>query len=209
MEELIGIAGLLTLGAITPGPNNVLVMREGARAGFLRALPTLFAIIAGVLLLLTLVAAGAAPLLAARPWLARAVTLAGSLFLGLLGGRLVIDSSRARDRDPANHSATDDAPRSASAGIWGPFVFQFLNPKAWILVATLVSAARSSSNLAVFPHLTILFGVITAVCLSLWACLGSMLMRALDHGRRRAWFDRTSGGLLIAFAAILSWSTIA
>ena len=45
MEALISIVGLITVGAITPGPNNLVVMQTAARRGFVGALPDIAGIV--------------------------------------------------------------------------------------------------------------------------------------------------------------------
>lgn len=58
MTSLLAIAGLLFVAAGTPGPNNLVVMRTAAAAGFIGALPAVGGVVLGGLALLAVVATG-------------------------------------------------------------------------------------------------------------------------------------------------------
>ena len=102
MDALIGVAGLVAVAAITPGPNNLVVMRTAAHSGFMGALPAIAGIVAGGLAMLLLVIAGVGVLFAAEPRLYSLITVGGGVYLCWLGVGLVKDSFA----DPAGHRAT-------------------------------------------------------------------------------------------------------
>jgi threonine/homoserine/homoserine lactone efflux protein len=202
MEGLIGAlagaAGLLLAGAITPGPNNFVVMREAARAGWPGALRAIAGIVAGGLALLAVVVAGAGAVFAAEPALAAVTTAAGCLYLAWVGVRLIAAAGR-----PEEDEVGPEGGRGLPAGVRGLFVFQFLNPKAWVLVLTATSAARSQGGLAALAGLAVLMVAIPAVCLTLWSAFGLLMTRRLRSPAVRAWFDRSMGGLLVVSALLL------
>ena len=59
MNTYYAVAALIALGALTPGPNNLVVLGAGARGGLWAALPPIAGIVAGSLAMLAVVAAGA------------------------------------------------------------------------------------------------------------------------------------------------------
>ncbi len=59
MEALIGAAGAIAAAALTPGPNNFVVMRTAARGGLAGALSAIAGVVLGSLALLAVVVAGA------------------------------------------------------------------------------------------------------------------------------------------------------
>ncbi len=95
MEDLIAAAGALVAAALTPGPNNFVVMRAAARGGLIRALPPIAGIVLGSLALLAVVAAGAGAAFEAEPRLEPALAIAGCLYLVYLGIRLLASGSGA------------------------------------------------------------------------------------------------------------------
>jgi threonine/homoserine/homoserine lactone efflux protein len=219
MEPLIGAAGALAAAALTPGPNNFVVMRTAARRGLTGALSAIAGIILGSLAMLAVVVAGAGAAFAAVPRLRAALAVAGCSYLVFLGARLVagagagagagaqgrLDAAPVRRPDRAaavtvqRQARQEDLP----AGATGLFGFQFVNPKSWILVLTVAAAAPAEGGpLAQFARLAPLFAVIPAAALLLWAALG-VAAKGLAGGPAGAWLDRVLGGLLVVSALAL------
>ena len=194
MNTLLAVAALITVGAVTPGPNNFIVFRTAAKAGLARTLPAIAGIVLGSLGLLLLAAAGGAAVFDTLPGLRLGFTLAGCLYLVWLGLRMVADSF-APKKD-------GQAALRLPAGLGGLAGFQFLNPKSWVLVLTAVAAMPPSSPLRLL-ELAALFVLIPAACLLLWSSCGTLMMRALSSGNAASWFDRAMGGALAASAAAL------
>ncbi|MCI0674064.1 MAG: LysE family transporter [Myxococcaceae bacterium] len=190
-------AGLVAVGAVTPGPNNLVVMRAAARSGLAGALPAILGIVLGGLALLAVVAAGGAALFDLVPRSRWAVTFVGCLYLAWLGGALVVSSFRVTGADGST------GPAEQSGGAAALFGFQFLNPKSWVMALTATSAVQASGSVAGFVQLAALFVLIPTVCLLAWSSLGALLTSALRRPDVRAWFDRAMGCLLFASALLL------
>jgi threonine/homoserine/homoserine lactone efflux protein len=192
MQSLIAAAGFIAAAAITPGPNNLLVMRAAAGGGTVNALPAIAAIVLGSLALLGLVAAGAGTVFERYPVVRTSITICGALYLGWLGLRLVL-STAGEERESA-----------LPVGAASVFVLQFLNPKGWVMVLTAVAAVHAHmSAVAVFAWLAMLFIAILTASLLLWSFFGTQLAKHLARPRFRVWFDRSMGGLLVACAILL------
>jgi threonine/homoserine/homoserine lactone efflux protein len=193
MPALIGAAGLITVAAITPGPNNLVVMHVAARAGVIAALPIIVATVLGSIALLVLVAAGAGALLEAQPVLATILTVAGCLYLSWMGLVLIVRTS-----------AESSTGRALPEHPLGMFAFQFVNPKAWVMVVTASAALNADMDAhTAFIALAALFVSIPTLCLLLWSALGARLTSRLERRSFRVWFDRVMGFLLIVFSALL------
>lgn len=198
MNAVAGIAGLLFVAVITPGPNNLIVMREAARAGWSAALRASLGIIGGSMALLVLVIGGVGSALAGKPGLSTAIAAAGCLYLTLLGGQLISQSFNPRPQPEAG------AQPLLPSGAASLFAFQFLNPKAWITTLTAVSAAQASVGAkSALPLLVTLLLLISVPSLALWSSCGVMLTRCLERQLFRVWFDRSAGGLLLGSALLL------
>jgi threonine/homoserine/homoserine lactone efflux protein len=216
MEALIGAAGAIAAAALTPGPNNFVVMRTAARGGIAAALPAIAGVVLGSLVLLGVVVAGAGAAFDAVPHLRVALTIAGCLYLVYLGVRLLRGGSGGgKERAPARapqdaqdgkHMENVQAARETSqaaksqerlpAGVAGLFGFQFLNPKSWVLVLTATAATPAGSGgLARFGGLAVLFAVIPTACLLLWAALGKATAVAATTEPGTAKHERAEAGL--------------
>ncbi len=199
MEPLIGAAGVLAAAALTPGPNNFVVMRTAARRGLAGVLPAIAGIILGSLAMLAVVLAGAGAAFAAEPRLRATLAVAGSLYLAFLGARLLAGGA-----DSAAAAGRLEREEALPAGAAGLFGFQFVNPKSWILVLTVAAAAPAQAGpLAQFARLAPLFVVIPAGALLLWSAMGSAAAKRLKGHPGAVWLDRALGGLLVASALLL------
>lgn len=204
MEEMIGLIGLLTVGAISPGPNNVLVLRESARGGWPAAARVIAGVVAGGLSLLALCSLAAETASKRLPGLADAASVAGAALLAAWGGWIVVASFR----DAGSPAESTSGGAATGAGAWTALVFQFVNPKAWLLMLTLVSATRASESLSL-PALAVLFAAIATSCLALWSALGKVIHDRLEKRRTRRRVDRLMGFLLLAFAVLLAAGAMA
>jgi len=188
MSSLVPVIGILFAAAITPGPNNVIVMEAGARSGIGAALVATVGVVAGSLLLLALVTVGVGAAVERWPAIQLALSIAGGMYLAWLGISLVMRSG----------SRVANAPGSAlPATPLGIAMFQLLNPKAWILVTT---AATAMPDMRDTSTLALLLVVVTTVCLALWGTAGALSARVLARPAARLWFDRGMGALMAIFA---------
>ena len=190
METLLAVTGFVIVAAITPGPNNFIVMTAAARGGMGGAIPAITGVVLGSLGLLVLVWLGGGVAFAEVAGLRAGLAIAGSAYLAWLGLRMLWQS---HDVAGPRH---DGLPRTAT----GVAVFQFLNPKGWVMIVTATAAVSGTGSLVVLG--AILVGV-TSVCLMLWAGAGSALAGLLASPRPKRRFDWVMGGLLIGSAVLL------
>jgi threonine/homoserine/homoserine lactone efflux protein len=194
MNPLLAACGLLCVAAITPGPNNLVVLRAAGHAGLRGALPAIVGIVCGGLLLLAVMALGAGAMFATHPPLRRWAGMIGALYLVWLGVSLCVAGIALR-RAAATSAALP-------AGILGLIGFQFLNPKSWVIVLS-VLAAMPATGLRDYLPLAGLFVLIPTLCLLLWAALGAWLARWLVRPTVRRTVDIVMGALLVACAFLL------
>lgn len=188
MLLLLSISGLIFVSAITPGPNNVIVLQRAMTHGARGAVAAIVAIVVGGVLMFALAQFGLAALLDAQPALRDALLLAGVAYLAWLGLRMM----RAREDLPAAHAARGNAAMLVA--------FQFANPKAWTLVVTTVAAYEAQATHTASGALTLplLFAAIASASLFAWALFGQLAQRHLRSPVARRRFDRGMGALLIA-----------
>lgn len=196
MDHLLAIAGLLGVAAITPGPNNLVILRAAGRGGLRGAMPALLGVVLGGLLLLAVAALGAGGAFVAQPWLREGIAAGGALYLIWLGGSLVAAGIAPRRGDGARGGPP------LPAGTLGLIGFQFLNPKSWVMVLTVLAALPASGPRGYLP-LAALFVLIPGACLLLWAALGARLARWLAQAMFRRGVDIVMGALLVGCAGLL------
>lgn len=191
MNAVAGVAGLVAIAAVTPGPNNFIVLRAASRVGIRGTWPAIAGVVLGGLLVLAAALAASDAAFAAAPGLHTVVGVAGCLYLAWLGLGLLRHAGRRSD-GPARGLPAASVP--------GLVAFQFLNPKSWVMVMTAIGATPADAP--VWP-LAVVFTAIPATCLTLWAIAGAALARWLARPRVAAWVDRGMGALLLATALAL------
>ncbi|NVB80173.1 MAG: LysE family transporter, partial [Kofleriaceae bacterium] len=137
--------------------------------------------------------AGVGVVFSAAPQLRAVIAILGAVYLMWLG--ISVATSHGRASSPT--VAPDN--QSRLRGTLWLFMFQFLNPKGWVMVLTATSAAADSG----FWNLAIVFSLVPAACLAVWTALGTALSHALTRTAIAIWFDRAMGATLVASAIAL------
>jgi threonine/homoserine/homoserine lactone efflux protein len=191
------VIGVLVVAAITPGPNNFMVMEASARGGAAAASSVVLGIVLGSLGLLTLVSLGVGSLIHTYPRLSLVLSLIGAAYLAWLGASLIFRRAG---------TGVGENRHGMPTSLCGVAMFQLFNPKAWMLITTAVAAIGGAGNVL---RLAALIVVISSTCLSIWALAGTASSRWLSRPRYRIWFDRTMGALLVLSAAGIIFDALA
>jgi len=195
LDQIIAFAIFAGVAAGTPGPSNVMLTAVGASVGWLRGLPCLLGVAAGMGALIFVSAFGLGGVLLAFPMAVPVMKAAGTLFLIYLAWKI------------ASSTGVAQASNDGAVGFWAAAGFQWVNPKAWMagIGAAAASLGAAHENVAWDSMLLGATFAATAliVCIP-WLGFGSLIRRALvDPGRRRV-FNMIMGGLLAA-SAIMFW----
>jgi threonine/homoserine/homoserine lactone efflux protein len=198
MDALITLAPLATfafVSSITPGPNNIMLTSAGIWFGFRRSIPHMLGITVGFGVLLGICAAGIGALVMAVPSLQTALKIAGSGYLLYLAWQMRAMNFD-RKVEQAHHPMT----------FIGAALFQFLNPKAWVMAITGGSAFLPNimpvwMAIAVY---CLVFCAVNLPCISVWAGAGALLRRFLAQP---LWQKVFCGVMmaLTAYSALAIW----
>lgn len=195
MELLLPLVSFAFVSSITPGPNNVMLSASAVAFGLKRTLPHLAGVAIGFAGLLALCGSGIGTLIGELPAAGIALKSLGSAYLIYLAWSL----RNALAPRPVTSSAR---PMTFMEAV----LFQFVNPKAWVMALTAVSAFVPE----VEPRwlgVGIVCGVFTLVnvpCISTWAVLGATLRRWLAHDRWRRGFSAAIV-VLMCYAGVAIW----
>ena len=192
MTSFLAVLTIVFVAAITPGPNNFIVMSASLRGGVTAAVPAIAGVIAGSIALLVLVWAGAGTLFEMFPEIQSVLRIAGAAYLIWLGFCLVWRANGLGD-------GVDE--RTLPATTWGVAGFQLLNPKSWVLVITAI--ATVGGTLVSMVVLALTFVAVMGLCLTVWSVAGQLISRWLVDQRSRRRFDTVMGVLLMGSAAML------
>ena len=184
LEQLIGFSVFAFVACVTPGPNNVLLTAVGGSRGIRRGLPTLMGVVFGFALMLFLVAMGVGRTVLALDHLSGMVRWVGAAFLLWLAWNIA-------SAPVANASASDNAvpKRRDATGFVGAALFQWVNPKAWLVCVGAMSTYLSPRESLVVQATTfaVVFLVAGFAGSFPWLAFGSFIRWVLhEPGHARA-----------------------
>jgi threonine/homoserine/homoserine lactone efflux protein len=198
LNVTLGPLALFALVAsITPGPNNLLLMRSGARFGVRRTTQHMLGIQAGMVMLLVLSHLGVGAVLLALP--SAMTVLHWACFVYLLWLALVIFRDARRESGAGSQPATESArPMTLPQAL----TFQLINPKAWIMSITAVSAFHGAGAPG-WRDLAVVILVATAIgsnSMLVWTIWGAAIDRLLTRPAARRYFGYSMALLVLVTA---------
>jgi threonine/homoserine/homoserine lactone efflux protein len=184
------------VASITPGPNNLLLMRSGALFGVRRSLWHLAGVQAGFAGLVVLAHLGAAALLMALPGVFGVLRWACFVYLLWLAWLILRDAR-------SSAKTTREAPERARPMRFGEaLLFQLINPKAWMMALTVGSAFYGGLAPS---HLDLATAILVSMCIGgpsmlVWTLWGASIDRVLRRPAARRMFGYAMAALVAATA---------
>ena len=183
---MLAFAGFAFVSSITPGPNNAMLLASGVNYGFRRTVPHIAGISLGCVAMLVLVGLGLGRVFEAVPLVYGVLRYAGAAYLLWLAWTI----ARA---GPMAGRLAGGQPMT----FWQAAAFQWVNPKAWIMVVGAVTtyAPRDAfaQNVAVQA---VLLGLVNLPIICVWAGCGTALRPFLSHPGRVRVFNGAMALLL-------------
>lgn len=183
--SLLALAGFAFVTSITPGPNNLMLLASGTQFGWRRSLPHLLGISFGFGVMLALVGLGLGEVFNRYPVLHAVLKWASLAYLLYLAARVATAAAPGADGKAGSSSRP--------MGFVAAALFQVVNPKAWAMALTAVTAY---SELGV-AALTAIFVAVNLPCCGSWALLGEQMRRWLHRPRALQVFNWTAAGLMV------------
>lgn len=187
-EVVIGIFLFSFVLGIKPGPNNAMLLLSGANYGFTRTLPHLLGVIVGLVAMFLATGFGLGGFFQLYPEVLYYLKLVALVYLLYLSWQMAFSKAVA---------AADPATARPLSFVQG-FLFQWVNPKAWIVALTAMALyVDSSAPILSVLLISLIFGVALVPCLSVWAFFGKSLRSFLDDPYRLRVFNLLMGMLLV------------
>lgn len=188
-ELLTALAGFALVSSITPGPNNMMLMASGANFGFWRSLPHMFGIGVGFTVMIVLVGLGLIGLFDAFPFSYTLLKIFSVTYLLWLAWKIA-------NAAPPKSGETGGSPMTFVQAA----LFQWVNPKAWSMALTAITAYAPERTVWSIFLVAIVFGAINLPSVSTWTVLGQQIRRLLDRPRWLRTFNIAMAILLILSA---------
>ena len=172
------------VAAVTPGPSNIMLTAAGAQAGVVRGLPCLFVVPLGV-----------GSVVLARPLALAALHWGGAAVLLWLAWKIATAEPR-----------LESAPAREPVGYLGATVFQWVNPKSWLVTASAAGTFLTPDAASPGVQAAALAGLFVVAALPsgfVWLAFGALVQRALLNPRRVRIFNIAMGMLLAASIVLI------
>ena len=171
-ELIVAISVYYVIMFATPGPNNSILTASGIKFGFVRTIPNILGVPSGHAIQLTLVCLGLGGLFAQFPILLNVLKYAGAVYLLYLAWKMLgsLKVSNAEDK-------------GAPLKYYEAIMFQFVNPKAWVICITAVSLFYPQNEHIVLSTFFMVFmaTIINLPSISMWAFGGSVIRQYLRN----------------------------
>jgi threonine/homoserine/homoserine lactone efflux protein len=176
------------VSSITPGPNNLMLLTSGVNFGFRRTIPHMLGVGLGFALMVALVGVGLDVIFSRFPSLLPTMRYLGAAYMLWLAGKLAL----AGPIGEADY-------RGNPLGFFGAAAFQWINPKAWVIaVSALTAYAVSEDYTRSVVIVALVFGIVTMPCIVAWVSFGTAMRRVLANPRFIRPFNITMALLLAA-----------
>jgi threonine/homoserine/homoserine lactone efflux protein len=189
LSTFISMAIFAFIGAVTPGPVNIIATSTAARFGFRGALPHVLGATVGYTLVVFLMGVGLGSLILVIPEISMTMQYLGAGFLLYMAYRIASAST------PGN--IPDDGRRNPPSFFLGCLV-QVLNPKAWLVSMSGVGLFVTA-NAPFSLYLMVFCSISFCACfagVAIWAASGQVIGRYLSGHKRQPVFNILMGSLL-------------
>ncbi len=187
-EILIALIGFAFASSITPGPNNLMLMASGANYGLRRTVPHMLGISLGHAFMVVMVGVVLLKVFDTYPVLNIVLKVLSAAYMTWLAWKIA-------NAVPPEAQKVEGKPFTflQAAG------FQWVNPKAWFMAITAISAYAPQDKGVLFGSLlvAVIFSATNLPSVTVWAWMGVQVRRWLGTARRLRVFNVTMAVLLV------------
>jgi threonine/homoserine/homoserine lactone efflux protein len=187
VQQALAFFLFAVVAAITPGPSNLILTSTGAAVGVMRGLPSLCGVAVGMGLMMFLVAFGLGSLVLASPVMLQVLKWCGVGFLLWLSWKI------------ATAGVSTATAGKDHIGFWQAAMFQWVNPKSWLVSASAVGTYLQAAAGSAFTQ-ALAFGVLFVLAALpscfIWLAFGAAVQRLLYTERAVRRFNIAMGALL-------------
>ena len=177
----------------TPGPNNAMLTASGIKFGFKKTLPHLIGIPCGHVIQITLVCFGLGSIFQKYPIIQLYLKWICFFYLLYLGWKIIGSFSN------------NDKETGRPLKLYEAALFQFINPKAWVVALTAATAFFPNEERFLvatsFVVITAPFVCFPSICL--WALFGSSIKTVIKNVKLKKIIEYLLAALLLVTAIII------
>lgn len=174
---------------MTPGPNNMMLLSSGLTFGYKRTIPHVLGVTLGFPVMVICVGLGVGQLFEVFPLIYSVLKIAGITYLFWMAWHIANTKGSFETKDAKDKPFT----------FWQAALFQWINPKAWMMAITSTAAFITDQH-AAFVQVVIIssiFFLCAIVSTSSWSLGGMMLRRFIQNRRIVRLFNVTMAILIV------------
>lgn len=195
-ELLTALIAFSFVSSITPGPNNLMLLASGTNYGLRRTVPHMLGVAIGFTLMVMLIGVGLVKLFDRLPMIYLALKVISVAYLIYLSWKIATAAAPAVDND---QESADSASLSKPFTFIQAALFQWVNPKAWAMGLTAVTAYTPQPHpLASVVLVALVFGTVNLPCITTWVLLGTQIRRFLSDPIKLRAFNIGAALLLLS-----------
>ncbi len=189
MEFYLAIFLFGLSAGITPGPNNIMLMASGMNFGIKSSIPHVLGVCIGFPLMVILVGLGFSMIFELYPILHEVIKVVGLAYLLYLSWLIA-----------SANPDTLESERSKPFSFFQAALFQWVNPKAWVMATGAISAFTTLADDIHWQVLTIasIFLVAAIISSSSWLVFGKGIKHVLQSSKQQRLFNVSMALLLVA-----------
>ena len=197
--DLVLFTSLLSLafvGAVTPGPNNLMIMTSSAAFGWRRSLQHLWGIAIGFGFMNAVVTLGLGQVVQQLPELLVAAKVVGAAWLLWLAYQFIRPKAASQDGEPSS---------GRPLRFYEAALFQWVNPKGWTFALAVASGyvGLLPSHWSRAGVVGLVFVVMALLCAGTWMMAGEALHRYLKGPQANRIFGLIMAGVIAATAVVI------
>ncbi|MFT6301340.1 MAG: threonine/homoserine/homoserine lactone efflux protein [Granulosicoccus sp.] len=182
------------VSSITPGPNNLMLLASGTNFGFRRTLPHMFGVAIGFTIMVMLVGVGLIRLFDQFPTSYQILKIISVLYLIYLSWKIATVAAPALEKRNKQSS-----PVATPFNFIQATLFQWINPKAWAMALTAITAYTPASHpLPGVLMVALIFGAVNLPSITVWVLLGTQVRRFLSDPIKLRVFNIFAAMLLLS-----------
>ncbi|WP_419763519.1 MAG: LysE family translocator [Arcobacter sp.] len=186
---LLSIATFTVSSTMTPGPNNIMLLSSGLTFGYKRTIPHILGVTLGFSLMILLVGLGFGIIFEKFPIVLKVLKVVGIVYLLWMAYKIATSKGGMQIKHKSKPFTFIQAA-----------LFQWINPKGWIMSLTSISIFVTSKNDSITQVLIISFIFLLSGMLSTntWTIGGVALKRFIKEESHVRKFNMTMAILLVA-----------
>ena len=187
---LLSITSFAIATAFTPGPNNLMLLSSGLTFGYKRTLAHILGVAVGFPLMVLAVGLGVGTMLEHYPMVYKVLKVIGIGYLLWMAWHIANTQGSLNTKEHQN-----DKPFTFLQAA----LFQWVNPKAWIMAVTAISSFTTQSSEVLYQVAIIAFIYLAVGVFSThsWALGGVLLHKWLESERAIRTFNRVMALLIV------------